>query len=140
MDAFTAMAAALQGAPLRPASAEDKLIEAVSILRASDSPAAVEVADALARRLNEGGNLETLLGLNVRRGGAFEAVHRKRQFAHRDTLLRALADELPGSTKARAGQLAHMLKTGHPKTAVFHQLPIATPTSASHLKTILRGR
>jgi hypothetical protein len=137
--AFAAMASTLQGVGTpATASPEQKLRQAIEILEASGDAAAKGVAEALRARLTDGGSLEELLELKVRRGGAHDSVHRRLHVAQRDKLLRELAAALPGARENRAKLLAQMIRDRDPRTAVFHGLPIKAPTSVSRLKTILR--
>lgn len=131
------MATTLQGAPPRR-DGWGRLDEAIAILQAADSLAALQVAAALISYRDNGGSLPALLGIKRRRGSGLGLPARRQQRQRRDEQIRALAETLPGTRTDKAVALAEMLRQRDQRTAVFRELCPNAPTSKAQLVRILR--
>ncbi|MBS0448576.1 MAG: hypothetical protein JSR59_21855 [Proteobacteria bacterium] len=112
--------------------------EVVTLLRGAASPAALRHAAALEAWLSEGGDLNRLLGLRPRRGGAFETLHRGSRLRQRNAAIRGVAAGLDGPVHQRAETLAAMLRRGDPAVLVIRQIA-EPPSSAAQIARILRS-
>jgi hypothetical protein len=129
-------------APPTRATGADDLRSAAAVLQASDDPGARRVAAALERYLTDGGNLSALLGLKVRRGGAYDKPHRQAREAAKARALRALGEPLHGSPEGVARQVAELIVSRAPQVLALMGDAIRVdelPTSAGCIARILRS-
>jgi len=122
-----------------PADGAERLRIVAAILRGHPDPAAQEHARALDQFDAEGGDLNELCGVKVRRGGAYDVPAKRRRLRERNDALRALAATLPGGPTAQANAIVAMRRDHDPKVLVIHASTEALPASLAQVKRILRG-
>ena len=122
-----------------PSERAEQLLVVAREMRQLSTPFAGSVADVFEDWLRSGGDLQKMLGLRPRSGGAFEQAHRAKQFKTRNEAICALGARIEGSLKARAVRLALMLEQDHPDVLVLRQEHVGVPTSARQLVRILRA-
>ena len=141
--AMTALTAwALGAQPAVVASVADRaaeLDEAAEILLAHCSPVARRVGGIIKHCLAKGGDLNQLLGLKVKRGGAHDVPATQRRLRQRNAAVCALAETLPGGPTAQANAIVAMRRDHDPKVLVIHETTEALPASLAQVKRILRG-
>jgi hypothetical protein len=139
-DPFAGLAATLAGEPPRfEVDPYQRLAEVVAILRDADSEAASFWADALTQYADRGGDLTSMLGLKLRRGGSFDRPGRREKLKRRDGCIRQVAAQLPGGTAEKARALSAMLRSGDQRTAVFREEHPDAPTSVAQLVRLIRA-
>jgi len=81
------MAGWLTGESVMPCDAADprqRIVQVTGLLQTLDSPAARQVAQAFADHLATGRSLDELLGVRLKRGGAFDQYHRREPLQRRN--------------------------------------------------------
>jgi hypothetical protein len=117
----------------------EQLREVAAILRRHGGAASLHVADAIEHWLANGGDLNKLLGVKVRRGRACDVPSTRLLKQRRDDEIRKVAQTIGGRQAAKIRELQDMLSRRDQRVLIIHEGIKRVPGSAAQLALILKG-